>query len=62
MLQSRLRALREAQDDLELDAEGSRDLDAELRTLEAQVESPRPNTLILRESLASVKRVLESRA
>lgn len=56
------RALRESRDGLELDDDDSREFDAELATLEAQAESPRPKHAVIRESLLSLKRILESAA
>ena len=57
-----LRKLEEAAPNLELpDAEG-RELTAEIATLRAQVDSPKPKRQIVRESLRSIRTILEGAA
>lgn len=45
---------------LSLDSSARSELDAEVKTVEAQLGSSRPKGAILKESLASIRRVLES--
>ena len=45
--------------ELDLARELHEELDADIATIEAQAKSPRPNARIVRESLSSIKRVLE---
>jgi hypothetical protein len=61
-LKSLLATLRGLCATLELPSDGSSELEAELKTLEAQLVSPKPKQSIIRESLTSVGRVLESAA
>lgn len=46
--------------ELDLDAENNRELKAEVATIESQLSSPKPKTSIIKESLQSAKRILES--
>jgi hypothetical protein len=54
--------LRQSIDRLGLDGEAREEVAAEIRTVEAQLESPRPKSTIVRESLGSVRRILEGAA
>lgn len=51
--------LRSRQKELRLEVDERDELESELKTIEAQVNSPKPKDSILRESLESVRRVLE---
>lgn len=51
--------LRKQRKKLNLSEDSENELDAELKTVEAQVESPKPKTGVIRESLNSIKRILE---
>jgi len=55
-----LENLRDALKSLQISPEQKLEVDAELQTLEAQVKSPKPKSSILRESLSSIRRILES--
>jgi AbiTii len=57
-----LTKLRDKASELNLVADSKAELESELKTIEAQVESPKPKDSILRESLGSVRRILESAA
>ena len=46
--------------ELELSEDLQAELDSDIATIGAQTKSPRPNGRIVRESLSSIKRVLES--
>jgi len=52
--------LRRELDNLELPAEQRGEAEAELRTIEAQVKSPKPKPLIVREGLQSLRSILEN--
>lgn len=52
-------ALKSTVEVLGLDANGGDEAASEMATLEAQLRSPKPNHSILRESLGSIKRILE---
>jgi len=54
--------LRGALPDLNLKGDKSVELEAELRTVESQISSPRPKSSILRESLRTVRSILEGAA
>ena len=51
--------LKEAIDQLGLSNEQKTDLHAEIKTIEAQQKSTKPNTIILTESFSSIRRILE---
>jgi hypothetical protein len=55
-------SLKGALDGLELERDVKDELIAEIRTLESQTDSPKPKASILRESLISVRKILESAA
>jgi hypothetical protein len=61
-LEGIVRSLKTSIDDLGLGDEDKAELEAEVRTLEAQVASPKPKKEIVRPSLQSAKRILESAA
>lgn len=46
-------------DALPLSPEGKAELGAEIKTIESQLSSPRPKTTVLRESLHSIRNILE---
>lgn len=48
--------------DLKLEEHNDAELQSEVRTLQAQVASPKPNTSIITESLTTIRRVLEGAA
>jgi len=52
--------LRDALRSLQITPEQKLEAEAELQTMEAQVKSPKPKSSILRESLSSIRRILES--
>lgn len=54
--------LRQSLDRLGVDGEVHQEIAAEIRTVEAQLESPRPKSTIVRESLSSLRRILEGAA
>ena len=49
-------------DKLGIEGDNKAELISEIRTLESQTDSPKPKTSIIRESLASVRRILEGAA
>jgi len=51
--------IRERLSELELTGDIKKELNAELNTVDAQVNSPKPKISILRESLLSIRRILE---
>lgn len=55
-----LEQLSQSVDELRLREDARSELSSELATLEAQVSSPKPKPTILRESLSSIKRILEA--
>ena len=55
-------AVRQHEADLSLPREAGAELRAELATIESQASSPQPKQTILRESLLSIRRILESAA
>ncbi len=57
-----LAVLRSKTSELNLGNDSKAELESEIKTIEAQVESPKPKDSILRESLVSVRRILESAA
>ena len=61
-LEGIVRSLQTSIDDLGLGEEDKAELEAEVRTLEAQVASPKPKKEIVRPSLQSAKRILEGAA
>lgn len=54
-----LGALKKQIDSIGLTPEGKRELNAEIKTAEAQADSPRPRQPAIRETLTSIKRILE---
>lgn len=52
-------ALKKQIDSISLTPEAKRELEAEIKTAEAQVNSPRPRHPAIRETLTSIKRILE---
>lgn len=58
-LWSFLRSLSESMDQLGLDEEQQAELEADIRTLEAQVESPKPKDEVIKPGLQSISRILE---
>jgi hypothetical protein len=61
-LQEFLREFRERQAELKLHAQTEAETRAELQTLEAQAASPKPKVAIVRESLASLRAILQRAA
>jgi hypothetical protein len=61
-LEGIVRSLRSSIDDLELGDEDRAELEADVRTLEAQVASPKPKKEIVHPSLQSAKNILEGTA
>ncbi len=57
-----LRSIRLALDELSLAREDKEELLAEMSTLDSQANSPKPKSPIIRESLSSVRRILEGAA
>jgi len=57
-----LTELREVVEGLGLDQETNQELSSETSTIEAQLRSPRPKSAIVRESLLSIRRILEGAA
>jgi hypothetical protein len=51
--------LRKVLDSLQITNEQKSEVNAEIQTLEAQVNSPKPKTSIVSESMASIRRILE---
>ena len=51
--------VRDSLDSLGLTLEKRREMEAELRTIDAQLESPNPKSSIIREGLQSIRRILE---
>ena len=58
-VRSFVQALRETIDELVLLPEQKREAEAELHTVESQLESPKPKSPIIREGLESLRRILE---
>ena len=54
-----VKELREKTSDLKLEGDAKAELESEVRTVEAQLVSPKPKDSILRESLNSIRHVLE---
>ena len=52
-------SLKENLSDIELDDEASKELDAEISTVEIQIASPKPKKGIIKESIGSIRRILE---
>ncbi len=48
--------------ELKLDAETQTEVEADVETIEAQIKSPRPKHIIIREALLSLRRILEGAA
>lgn len=57
-----IQALRDSEGEIDLEENAKAELAAEIQTLEAQAASPKPKTSIIRESLLSVKSILEGAA
>lgn len=57
-----IRSLKESLDAIGIEGENKDELISEIRTLESQTESPKPKHSILRESLISVRKILEGAA
>jgi hypothetical protein len=51
--------LRETIDELSLLPDPRREAEAELQTVQSQLESPKPKSSIIREGLESLRRILE---
>lgn len=54
-----VKLIKEKRSELILDEEDESEIDAEIATLESQISSSRPKQGIIRESLSSIKRILE---
>jgi hypothetical protein len=61
-LQTFVTNVRAAIPDLQIDPTARDELDADVQTLDSQARSPKPKLSIIRESLGSVRRILESAA
>ena len=61
-VRSFVQTLRQTIDDLALDPDSRREAEAELRTVESQIASPRPKSSIIREGLKSLRQILEGAA
>lgn len=61
-LQDIVRNLRGSMDDMGLGEDDKAELEAEIRTLEAQVDSPKPKKEVIQPSLQSVRNILEGAA
>jgi hypothetical protein len=59
-IRSFLEMVRQRLGSLDLRDDQRREVEAEIRTVESQLESPQPKTSIIREALESVRRILES--
>lgn len=59
-VQQLVTAIRDSEDQLNLNHEAGEELKAELQTIDAQVKSPKPKKTIISESLQSVRRIFES--
>jgi len=57
-----IKSLKDSLDKLGIEGEIKAELVSEIRTLESQADSPKPKTSIIRESLASVRKILEGAA
>jgi hypothetical protein len=57
-----IRALKASLNELGIEVDTKAELVSEIRTLESQTDSPKPKTSILRESLTSVRKILEGAA
>lgn len=57
-----LKELKESIDKIELNAEQESDVKADIGTIEAQMKSTKPKTTVVRESLKSIKNILEGAA
>ena len=57
-----IKSLKDSLDKLGIEGEIKAELVSEIRTLESQADSPKPKTSIRRESLASVRKILEGAA
>jgi len=57
-----LRQLQEIIPKLHLDASENSELESEIKTIEAQLKSPKPKSTIIRESFRSIRRILEGAA
>ncbi|HCK65960.1 MAG TPA: hypothetical protein DHW49_06820 [Anaerolineae bacterium] len=59
-IQNLLKELREKTVQLKLTQENQKELEAEIQTIEIQSKSPKPKQVIIKESLISLKTILES--
>ena len=57
-----IEALKSTTEILGLDDKGKKEVTSEIETLQAQIKSPNPKHSIIRESLASIRRILEGAA
>ena len=54
-----IKTLRNELPSLNMEKESNRELSSEIATVEAQISSPNPKSNIIRESLSSIRRILE---